>query len=269
LHELSADRYAENGGEVEVRPVFVRVLRADSPTQTELKQEASKLAEAIAGVCGRPVENVHVIFEPPGMGRIAFGGKLLTYDALSLTGPESAPPRRVWHQVLSVAWVLLSVVEVYALFRWVPLPVLQKLSGLFLAVGLYGLGLGFFTRVRSLERFPDIAAGLISPHPLEYLAANFYLLMWLFALVGQSVGLSTGKAPLPLRLVGRLALLPFFPSVFAYAVIHILVIAPMAFLPNLVVALYCFTPNGTKRASDLWSLLPVLSLRLARRETCC
>ena len=33
--------------------------------------------------------------------------------------------------------------------------------------------------------------------------------------------------------------------------------------------LYCFTPNGTKRASDLWSLLPVLSLRLARRETCC
>ena len=31
---------------------------------------------AIAEACSRPVEDVHILFEPPAAGRIAFGGKL-------------------------------------------------------------------------------------------------------------------------------------------------------------------------------------------------
>jgi phenylpyruvate tautomerase PptA (4-oxalocrotonate tautomerase family) len=77
LHELPAERYAEDGGGTAAKPVFVRVLKAHLPTEAELEQEAPRLTAAIARACGRPAENVHIIYEPPGAGRIAFGGRLL------------------------------------------------------------------------------------------------------------------------------------------------------------------------------------------------
>jgi hypothetical protein len=76
LYELSAEHYAENDSQAESRPVFVRVLRAHLPTQLELEQEAPKLAAAIARACRRPVESIHIIYQPPIGGRIAFGGEL-------------------------------------------------------------------------------------------------------------------------------------------------------------------------------------------------
>ena len=35
-----------------------------------------RLTGAIAAACGRPEENVHLVYEPPAKGRIAFGGEL-------------------------------------------------------------------------------------------------------------------------------------------------------------------------------------------------
>lgn len=80
LHFLDEDDYAENGGGPPpgARPVFVTVLQADLPPRSTLAQQALRLTGAVAGACGRPAENVHVIFEPPAAGRIAFGGKLRT-----------------------------------------------------------------------------------------------------------------------------------------------------------------------------------------------
>ena len=70
--------YSENtGGPPEgAQPILVSVLEAEPPRGRELSEQASRLAEAIAEACGRPAENVHIIFEPPAAGRIAFGGKL-------------------------------------------------------------------------------------------------------------------------------------------------------------------------------------------------
>jgi phenylpyruvate tautomerase PptA (4-oxalocrotonate tautomerase family) len=76
LHELQAERYAENGGGAGFVPVFVHVLKAQLPSEKELEHEAAELAAAVASACGRPVENVHIIYEPSAAGRIAFGGKL-------------------------------------------------------------------------------------------------------------------------------------------------------------------------------------------------
>lgn len=83
LHELPGDRYSENGGAsgADLRPVFVRVLRAALPGALELQAEVSALAAAIAGVCGRRVEDVHILYDPPAAGRIAFGGMLLQEGA--------------------------------------------------------------------------------------------------------------------------------------------------------------------------------------------
>jgi phenylpyruvate tautomerase PptA (4-oxalocrotonate tautomerase family) len=78
LRHLPRNAYAENGGEVppDVRPTFVRVLLARLPERNVLRTYAASIASAVAAALGRPAENVHVLFEPPAAGRIAFGGRL-------------------------------------------------------------------------------------------------------------------------------------------------------------------------------------------------
>jgi phenylpyruvate tautomerase PptA (4-oxalocrotonate tautomerase family) len=78
LRALPPHQYAEN---LCLQPegwgaVFVTVLKAECPTGAALKREARLLAEGVARVCGRAVENVHVLYEPNAQGRIAFGGRL-------------------------------------------------------------------------------------------------------------------------------------------------------------------------------------------------
>jgi phenylpyruvate tautomerase PptA (4-oxalocrotonate tautomerase family) len=79
LHELSQGHYSENGGgpDPELQPVFVRVIKAAVSRESELQAEVLALTTAIAQVCTRRVENVHVLYDPPAAGRIAFGGRVL------------------------------------------------------------------------------------------------------------------------------------------------------------------------------------------------
>lgn len=76
LRFLPLDQYGEHGGVPKgVKPVFVTVLRAAPPTGRSLAREMAALGAAVAKTCGRPPENVHVFYEPPGAGRVAFGGR--------------------------------------------------------------------------------------------------------------------------------------------------------------------------------------------------
>lgn len=79
LRGLPWEQYAEDsepaGG---AHPVFVRVLHRQRPAATVLRQEAATLAKAIAAVCDRPAENVHLFYEPDAVGRVAFGGEVVT-----------------------------------------------------------------------------------------------------------------------------------------------------------------------------------------------
>lgn len=78
LHPVSDERYAENQVLQQVYPVFVTVLKSRGAGIPELSEEALALAQRIASVCDRPYENVHILYQPPAIGRIAFGGRLLT-----------------------------------------------------------------------------------------------------------------------------------------------------------------------------------------------
>jgi len=80
LRYIETSAYAENaGGPPEnAEPVIVYVLQSELPQGTELAKLASELTAAIARVCSRPVENVHLIFEAAAAGRISFGGQLRT-----------------------------------------------------------------------------------------------------------------------------------------------------------------------------------------------
>ena len=76
---LPVDHYAENGGRpAEVYPIFISVLKAKFPETDEMETEVEKITGAVARICGRPSENVHVIYQPEARGRVAFGGKLVS-----------------------------------------------------------------------------------------------------------------------------------------------------------------------------------------------
>lgn len=70
--------YAENGGkQAEVYPVFVSVLKASLPAAAEMQREIDAIVEAVARICKRESTFVHVIYQPEGKGRVAFGGKVV------------------------------------------------------------------------------------------------------------------------------------------------------------------------------------------------
>lgn len=79
LHVLPREGYAENGGGPEegVHPVFVRVLKRYLPDREALKLEIQQLTRLVASACGRAEENVHIMYDAPAAGRVAFGGRLI------------------------------------------------------------------------------------------------------------------------------------------------------------------------------------------------
>ncbi len=80
IRPLPDTQYAENGGgpPANVFPVFVTILQAHRPPRDKLAVEVAQLSQQIAAACGRRPENVHILYLPDGVGRIAFGGKLVT-----------------------------------------------------------------------------------------------------------------------------------------------------------------------------------------------
>lgn len=75
---LPRERYAENdtSSENTPLPIFVSILRATLPDPTEMEQEIGGITRTIAAICNRPTENVHVLYLPQAIDRLAFGGKL-------------------------------------------------------------------------------------------------------------------------------------------------------------------------------------------------
>jgi phenylpyruvate tautomerase PptA (4-oxalocrotonate tautomerase family) len=80
LTTLPRTQYAENGGAYPFSelPVFVTVLHAEPPVGADRAAEASAVAQAVADCISCAPERVHVEYAPPGRGRMAFGGNLIT-----------------------------------------------------------------------------------------------------------------------------------------------------------------------------------------------
>ncbi len=78
LRSIDRGDYAENKTLIDgsVRPTFVSVLRSELPDAVELRREMAGIAEAVARILDRPLENVHVLYSPDAKGRIGFGGEL-------------------------------------------------------------------------------------------------------------------------------------------------------------------------------------------------
>ncbi len=78
LRWLPADCYAENAepGAAAMGAAFVTVLQHTPPEGEARRQQARRIAAAVAKVTHRSREHVHVLFQPAAAGRVAFGGEL-------------------------------------------------------------------------------------------------------------------------------------------------------------------------------------------------
>ena len=80
LRDTPLEDYAENATDAAsagIRPVFVRVLKRSLPESPLLVGEIQALTKAVALETGRPLDQVHVAYDPPGAGRVSFGGRLV------------------------------------------------------------------------------------------------------------------------------------------------------------------------------------------------
>jgi phenylpyruvate tautomerase PptA (4-oxalocrotonate tautomerase family) len=79
VHFIPHEQYAENSQEpVALHPVFVSILKANLPDKDGMAKEVRQLTTAVAQLCQRPPENVHIIYLPAGNGRVAFGGRIVS-----------------------------------------------------------------------------------------------------------------------------------------------------------------------------------------------
>lgn len=79
LSYLTASHYAENQISQQdcPDPVFVELLLKNTAEQHHRALDARKIANIVAEILQRPENEIHIIFQPPGVGRVAFGGKLI------------------------------------------------------------------------------------------------------------------------------------------------------------------------------------------------
>jgi phenylpyruvate tautomerase PptA (4-oxalocrotonate tautomerase family) len=76
MRALPAANYAENRANAP-EPAFVTIIASAPPTGEVLRRRVAQITEIVARHIHRPPELVHVLFEPPARGRIAFGGHLV------------------------------------------------------------------------------------------------------------------------------------------------------------------------------------------------
>lgn len=76
LRTLPRSQYAENGRDLpeDVEPVFVSVTHRHRPTGADREAEAGTVADTVGEILDRSSDAVHVIYEPDGADRVAFGG---------------------------------------------------------------------------------------------------------------------------------------------------------------------------------------------------
>ena len=58
-------------------PIIVSLIQADLRSGDALREQIASLADVVAKTVDHPLENVHIVIEPPARGRIAFGGRLV------------------------------------------------------------------------------------------------------------------------------------------------------------------------------------------------
>ena len=153
-------------------------------------------------------------------------------------GPaDSARGRSPRFYVAATAIVLVSLLQLYALFRWGHGSGLEKFGALAALLGFYGIGLGFFCSSEQLAGFREIAEGLTDPNPLIYVSSNLYFcsILTSFGTLGLQSRMQDG-APRGLWMIGLFAALPVALGLMIYVLFHALIVTFLAYVPLVIAA---------------------------------
>lgn len=79
INPVPRQYWAENLSALDsyIGPVLVSILKRKVPPPDVIELEMENLTRAIARILDRPHENVHIMYEPDAIGRVAYGGKLV------------------------------------------------------------------------------------------------------------------------------------------------------------------------------------------------
>lgn len=136
---------------------------------------------------------------------------------------------------------VLVYVALLALILWLLAirprrPVKDKIAGLLQLLAVYTLVLGFLSSAGVFDTFNTLQEDLTSRDPVEFLAANLQAIAILFS--GMSVALDPGTASsTAMFLLGIPILLATAVILFVYAVIHFVVVVPIAYFGYLLTSI--------------------------------
>lgn len=140
--------------------------------------------------------------------------------------------------LVAIGIVTVCVLELIALFTWGKGGWLEKTSALLAVTGLYGLALGFFSKSEALAPIKAVLTDLTSPNPIRYLSANasFSGLIALIGARGTKKEMSTDCPDNTLWFLGLFLWIPIAIVFFVYTLLHFFVIAPLTYIPMVIVS---------------------------------
>lgn len=136
-------------------------------------------------------------------------------------------------QTLVSTLVILSYIVLFALVLWFitirpHLPMRNKISGLFQLLAIYTFTMGMLSALGVFSIFSNLERNLTSSDPLLFLIGNLDIFVVIFS------AMSVALDPNTITLVALPVLLVLFILLFVYAIVHFLVIVPLAYFSYLI-----------------------------------
>jgi hypothetical protein len=144
---------------------------------------------------------------------------------------------------LLVVLFLLIFLGALALDLWILLSVAQaawyvKVEVISAILGFYAFVFGFLTATGVLKQLTDMTEEMSSPNLFRFLRGNFFFLSIVFATLGIALNPQKSRLGCWANLLSGMVLIPALPAVMMYALFHVVVIVPLAYVPYLIASAF-------------------------------
>jgi hypothetical protein len=142
------------------------------------------------------------------------------------THPQPRYKNRLGFWTLATLLMALLIFGIAAIVLWLPGSWTEKSAATFAIVTIYGLAIGFLSRGNAFSAMPELLDDLTSHNIVSYFIANLRF----EAVVAELMAMGLSRR----SLVSMPIWLALCPLALAFMVAHILVIAPLAYIPMAV-----------------------------------
>lgn len=138
--------------------------------------------------------------------------------------------------IIGTVLILFATAEIYLYMKFGSQAVEKKVSTLFAIVGLYGISIAMFTKVKAAVGFKHLAKDLTSANPGRYVRSNAIFISSIYSIINllYPKKLKEGYS-ITLYLIGATIVLLLSPFLFAFGLFYFLVVTPITYPINIVV----------------------------------